>query len=89
MPAFRVQGGIVGGFAVTKDGYSYYPFSGQTLAELGQAASAYPGTKSALHFSASQPLPARLLRKLLGTRLLEIRRKSASPASPRPPRTKA
>lgn len=89
MPAFRVQGGIVGGFAVTKNGYSYYPFSGQTLSALGQEVSAYPGTKSALHFSASQPLPAGLLRKLLSTRLLEIRRKSAPRAAPKRPRTKA
>jgi len=84
MPAFRVPGGIVGGFAATKSGYSYYPFSGQTLSELAEDVSAYAGTKSALHFSASQPLPTRLLRKLLATRLAEIRRNSQGKGEPRP-----
>jgi uncharacterized protein YdhG (YjbR/CyaY superfamily) len=78
MPAFRVPGGIAGGFAATKVGYSYYPFSGQTLTELAKDVSAYSLTKSALHFSAKQPLPTSLLRKLVVTRLAEIRRKRAA-----------
>lgn len=75
MPAFRVQGGVVGGFAVTKSGYSYYPFSGQTLTELAEDVSAFSHTKSALHFSAKQPLPETLLRKLVAARLDEIGRR--------------
>jgi uncharacterized protein YdhG (YjbR/CyaY superfamily) len=75
MPAFRAAGGIVAGFAATQDGYSYYPFSGQILAELGDDLAGYQRTKSALHFSASQPLPSSLLRKLLEARLSEIRRR--------------
>jgi uncharacterized protein YdhG (YjbR/CyaY superfamily) len=86
LPAFRVPGGIVGGFAVTKSGCSYYPFSGQTLGELGDAVSAFARTKSALHFSVKQPLPAGLLRKLLATRLAEIGRRQSTA---RKPRTKA
>ncbi len=85
MPAFRVDGGIVGGFAATKDGYSYYPFSGQTLAELKNQVARFEGTKSALHFTVERPLPVTLLRKLLQTRLAEIQRRQARPkkASPR------
>jgi uncharacterized protein YdhG (YjbR/CyaY superfamily) len=74
MPAFRVQGGIVGGFAATKNACSYYPFSGQTLAELADDVSSFARTKSALHFSAKQPLPPGLLRKLVAARLAEIER---------------
>jgi uncharacterized protein YdhG (YjbR/CyaY superfamily) len=87
MPAFRVRGGIVGGFAVTKNGYSYYPFSGQTLTELAADVSSFVRTKSALHFSAKQPLPATLLRKLVATRLAEIGRKASIVR--KPPRTLA
>jgi len=76
MPAFRADGGIVAGFAATKEGYSYYPFSGQTLSELADALGGRKRTKSALHFSAKQPIPATLLRKLLDTRLAEIRGRS-------------
>jgi uncharacterized protein YdhG (YjbR/CyaY superfamily) len=80
MPAFRVRGGVVGGFAATKEGYSYYPFSGQTLSALAAEVSAYSRTKSALHFSTKQPLPPDILRKLLDTRLAEIQRKPLSRA---------
>jgi uncharacterized protein YdhG (YjbR/CyaY superfamily) len=83
MPAFRVPGGIVGGFAATKQGYSYYPFSGQTLSELAAELSAYSHTKSALHVPAQQSLPPDLLRKLVNTRLAEIGRKPAAKARKR------
>jgi uncharacterized protein YdhG (YjbR/CyaY superfamily) len=82
MPAFRVPGGIVGGFAATKNGYSYYPFSGQTLSELAEDVSAFAHTKSALHLSAKRPLPAALLRKLIAARLAEIGRKQAVKRKP-------
>jgi uncharacterized protein YdhG (YjbR/CyaY superfamily) len=83
MPAFRVPGGIVGGFAATKNGYSYYPFSGQTLTELAEDVAAFAHTKSALHLSAKRPLPATLLRKLIAARLAEIdRRQSVVRKSP-------
>jgi uncharacterized protein YdhG (YjbR/CyaY superfamily) len=85
MPAFRVDGGVVAGFAATKDGYSYYPFSGQTLAVLKSELLGFEGTKSSLHFTVERPLPVTLLRKLLQTRLTEIQRRQARPkkASPR------
>jgi uncharacterized protein YdhG (YjbR/CyaY superfamily) len=82
MPAFRVEGGIVAGFAETQEGYSYYPFSGQTLAELAGELHEQRGTKSALHFSAKEPIPVGLLRRLLDTRLAEIRRKSSRRSGP-------
>jgi uncharacterized protein YdhG (YjbR/CyaY superfamily) len=75
IPAFKVDGGIFAGFAATRDGYSFYPFSGQTLHELADDVAGYQGTRSALHVSVGHALPARLLRKLLDTRLAEIRRK--------------
>ncbi len=82
VPAFRVEGGVVAGFAATKDGYSYYPFSARTLAELGDEVAQYEGTKSSLHFSAKRPLPAALLRRLVRTRLAEIRGPSTSQKRP-------
>jgi uncharacterized protein YdhG (YjbR/CyaY superfamily) len=69
MPAFRLDGKVIGGFAATKTGGSYYPFSGSTLRTLKKDLAKYEGTKGALHFSA--PLPATLVRKLLKTRIAE------------------
>jgi uncharacterized protein YdhG (YjbR/CyaY superfamily) len=73
MPAFRLDGSIVAGFLATSKGYSYFPFSGSTLRTLAREVSAYSQTKSALHFSAVQPLPATLVRKLLKARIAETK----------------
>ena len=71
MPAFRLDGKVIGGFAATATGCSYYPFSGTTLGELAGELASYDRTKSALHFAPDQPLPARLVRTLLETRIAE------------------
>jgi uncharacterized protein YdhG (YjbR/CyaY superfamily) len=73
MPAFRVDGTVVAGFQATAKGCSYYPFSGTTLRTLTGDLRGYDKTKSALHFSPDQPLPATLVRKLLKARIAEIR----------------
>jgi uncharacterized protein YdhG (YjbR/CyaY superfamily) len=73
MPAFRFEGHVVAGFLATKAGCSYFPFSGTTLATLAEELARYETTKSALHFDAKRPLPAKLVKKLLKTRVAEIR----------------
>jgi uncharacterized protein YdhG (YjbR/CyaY superfamily) len=71
MPAFRVNGMVVAGFAATTQGCSYFPFSGSTLKTLGPLVSRYEQTKSSLHFSPEVPLPLTLVRKLIKTRIAE------------------
>jgi uncharacterized protein YdhG (YjbR/CyaY superfamily) len=71
MPAFRVNGRVVAGFAATSGGGSYYPFSGTTLETLASEVASYGRTKSALHFTAAKPLPVALVRKLLAARMDE------------------
>jgi len=73
VPAFRVPGGVVGGFASFKNHMSYLPFSGSVLSRLNDRISAYSHTKSALHFTPSQPLPAALVEELIDERWSEIR----------------
>ena len=72
MPAFKVDGKVVGGFLPTKKGCSYYPFSGSVLAVLSKDLEKYSQTMSALHFAADKPLPKTLVAKLVKTRLKEI-----------------
>jgi|SRR5215813_6923252 len=71
MPAYRLDGNIVAGFAATGKGCSYYPFSGSTLGTLSGELKEYDRTKSALHFDPAAPLPAALVRKLIQTRIAE------------------
>jgi uncharacterized protein YdhG (YjbR/CyaY superfamily) len=71
--AFRLDGQVVAGFAPTKKGCSYFPFSGTTLGTLAKDLREYGQTKSALHFDPEQGLPAALVRKLLRARIAETR----------------
>ena len=71
IPAFRLDGDIVAGFAATKKGCSYFPFSGSTLGTLAEDLEDYEQTKSSLHFDPAAPLPATLVRKLIKARIAE------------------
>jgi uncharacterized protein YdhG (YjbR/CyaY superfamily) len=73
--AFRLDGQVIGGFAPTKKGCSYFPFSGSTLGTLAKELSGYSQTKSALHFDPAEGLPAPLVRKLLKARIAETKTK--------------
>jgi uncharacterized protein YdhG (YjbR/CyaY superfamily) len=73
LPAFREGARIIGGFAATSKGCSYYPFSGRTLSALGEALEGYESTRGALHFDAKKGLPKALVAKLIATRRAEKR----------------
>ena len=76
VPAFRVGGKVVAGFAAFKDHLSYLPFSGSVLPQLIDELEGYTMTKSALHFPVDRPLPETLVKKLIAARLAETRRGS-------------
>lgn len=71
MPAFRLGGRVVAGFAATKGGCSYFPFSGRTLGTIAADLRGYERTKSSLHFDPAKGLPATLVRKLVRARIAE------------------
>ena len=73
VPAFRVSGKTVAGFAAFRDHLSYLPFSGAVLSQLADELQGYTMTKSALHFAVDQPLPTTLVKKLIDVRLAELR----------------
>jgi uncharacterized protein YdhG (YjbR/CyaY superfamily) len=72
VPAFRVGGKTVAGFAAFKTHLSYLPFSGSVLSELADELDGYAMTKSSLHFPDDRPLPKALVEKLIEVRLAEI-----------------
>jgi uncharacterized protein YdhG (YjbR/CyaY superfamily) len=71
VPAFRVQGKTVAGFAAFQNHLSYLPFSGSVLRQLADELREYTMTKSALHFAVDEPLPKTLVQKLIAVRLEE------------------
>jgi uncharacterized protein YdhG (YjbR/CyaY superfamily) len=69
MPAFRVRGTVIAGFAAFKTHLSYLPHSGSVLTELGPDVAGYTQTKGSLHFPVDTPLPRALVAKLIDARL--------------------
>lgn len=76
VPAFRVRGTIVAGFAAFSHHLSYLPFSGSVLGQLADELDGYTMTKGSLHFPLDQPLPKSLVEKLIATRLTDAERRS-------------
>jgi uncharacterized protein YdhG (YjbR/CyaY superfamily) len=74
VPAFRVDGKVIAGFAAFKNHLSYLPFSGSVLNKLTEELDGYDKTVSALHFPVDRPLPEALVKKLIDVRLRELRR---------------
>jgi uncharacterized protein YdhG (YjbR/CyaY superfamily) len=73
IPAFRVAGGVVCGFASFKNHMSYLPFSGSVLEQLSGELDAYSHSKSALRFTTAMPLSDELVEQLIRVRSAEIR----------------
>ncbi|MET0895587.1 MAG: DUF1801 domain-containing protein [Acidimicrobiia bacterium] len=72
MPAFRVDGKVVAGFAAFKHHLSYLPHSGSVLPALEADLAGYEGTSGSLHFAIDKPLTKRLVKKLIITRMRQL-----------------
>lgn len=74
MPAFKVNGKAVAGYAYFKNHCSYFPHSGSVLPELSDALDGYSWSKGTLQFPIDQPLPEPLVRRLVAIRLEQLGR---------------
>lgn len=74
MPAFRVGGKVVAGFAAFKNHLAYLPHSGEVLPALGDRLAGYESTSGSLHFAIDEPLPDDLVRSLVHAKLEILRR---------------
>jgi uncharacterized protein YdhG (YjbR/CyaY superfamily) len=69
LPAFRLRGKLVAGFAAFKNHLSYLPHSGSVISELHEDVSAYKTSKGALQFPIDAPLSKALVEKLITVRI--------------------
>jgi uncharacterized protein YdhG (YjbR/CyaY superfamily) len=69
VPAFKVSGRTVAGFAAFKNHLSYLPHSGSVFPELTEELAGYEKSSGALRFPIDQPLPAALVEKLISVRI--------------------
>jgi uncharacterized protein YdhG (YjbR/CyaY superfamily) len=69
VPAFKVDGRTIAGFAAFKNHLSYLPHSGSVFPELTGELAGYQKSTGALRFPVDQPLPPELVQKLIAVRL--------------------
>jgi uncharacterized protein YdhG (YjbR/CyaY superfamily) len=72
MPAFRLEGKVIAGFAAFKNHLSYLPHSGSVIPALSDELAGYKSTAGSLHFPIDRPLPKALVGKLIATRLKDV-----------------
>lgn len=72
MPAWKVDGTAVAGFAGAKGHCSYVPYSGSVTETLADDLAAYAVTKGTVKHPVDAPLPRPLIRCLIQARLAEI-----------------
>ncbi|HYA01107.1 MAG TPA: DUF1801 domain-containing protein [Candidatus Binatia bacterium] len=70
MPAFRLHGKVIAGFAAFKSHLTYVPHSGSVIPQVDTAG--YSSTAGALRFPVDAPLPRSLVEKLIAVRLEQV-----------------
>ncbi len=71
MPAFRVEGTVIAGFAAFKNHLSYLPHSGSVFPALRRELSGYKTSTGALQFPIDSPLPKELVERLVSVRIAQ------------------
>lgn len=72
VPAFKLGGKGVAGYASAKKHCSYFPMSGSVLPAISDRLDGYDWSRGTLRFPVDQPLPEELVDLLVRTRLAEI-----------------
>jgi uncharacterized protein YdhG (YjbR/CyaY superfamily) len=72
VPAFRLRGKVVAGFAAFKNHLSYLPHSGSVFPELRADLNSYNMSKGALRFPIDEPLPEEIVEKLMKVRISQL-----------------
>jgi uncharacterized protein YdhG (YjbR/CyaY superfamily) len=71
VPAFRVRGKVIAGFAAFKNHLSYLPHSGAVFPQLQEDLATYRKSVGALRFPIDEPLPKEIVEKLIKVRMAQ------------------
>jgi uncharacterized protein YdhG (YjbR/CyaY superfamily) len=71
LPAFRVDGKVVAGFAAFKNHLSYLPHSGSVFPVLRDEVAGYKTSEGALQFPIDSSLPKTLVEQLIRVRIAQ------------------
>ena len=72
VPAYRLNGKLVAGFAAHAKHVNYLPHSGSVVGELGDVLAGYDTTKGSVKFPPGESLPVEVVRALVAARLAEL-----------------
>jgi uncharacterized protein YdhG (YjbR/CyaY superfamily) len=71
VPAFRLEGKVIAGFAAFKNHLSYLPHSGSVFPELRDEVADYKTSTGALQFPIDTPLPKTFVERLVTVRIAQ------------------
>ncbi len=71
VPAFRMGGKVIAGFAAFKNHLSYLPHSGSVFPALQDEVAHYKTSTGALQFPTDSPLPKPLVERLVAVRIAQ------------------
>lgn len=71
VPAFRLNGKVIAGFAAFKNHLSYLPHSGSVFPMLRDEVASYKTSTGALQFPVDSPLPKSLVESLVRVRIAQ------------------
>ena len=74
VPAIKVDGVAIAGYATAKKHCSYFPHSGQVVEDLADVLTSYDCSKGTIRFPIDKPLPKSLVKKLIAARRAQLRR---------------
>lgn len=77
VPAFRLEGRAVAGFAAAARHCTFFPMSGSIVARHAAALGDFDTSKGAIRFQPERPLPLALVRRLVRARIAESRARDA------------
>lgn len=72
VPAYRLNGNLVAGFAAHTKHLNYLPHSGTVVTTLGDQLAGYATTKGSVKFPPGESLPEPIVRALVEARLAEL-----------------
>ena len=74
VPAIKVDGAAIAGYATANKHCSYFPHSGQVVEDLADVLALYDCSKGTIRFPVDKPLPKSLVKKLIAARRAQLRR---------------